>query len=75
MTLPTGFPGAEFYIHKRSAQSVTVTLASTGSQYISTGHSSKTTENRALTETLSSLGTSKVMWDPSANEWLRIYMG
>lgn len=75
LTLPTGFPGAEFYIHKRSAQSVTVTLASTGSQYISTGHSSKTTENRALTETLSNLGTSKVMWDPSANEWLRIYMG
>lgn len=75
LTLPTGFPGAEFYIHKRSAQSVTVTLASTGSQYISTGHSSKTAENRALTETLSSLGTSKVMWDPSANEWLRIYMG
>lgn len=75
LTLPTGFPGAEFYIHKRSAQSVGITLAATGGQYISEGHSSKTTETRATSVSLTSLGTSKVIWDPSANEWLRIYMG
>lgn len=61
LTLPTGFPGAEFYIHKRSAQSVAITLTTTGSQYISEGHSSKNTETRATSVTMTSLGTSKVI--------------
>jgi hypothetical protein len=75
ITLPTGWNGAEYYIHKRSSSSITNTIKTTGNQYISYGGESSSTEQRATSTLNQSLGTSKLIWDPSASEWIRIYMG
>jgi hypothetical protein len=75
ITLPTGWNGAEYYIHKRCSTSITNTIKTTGNQYISYGGESSSTEQRATSSASTSLGTSKLIWDPSASEWIRIYLG
>ena len=75
ITLPTGWNGAEYYIHKRCSKSITNTIKTTDNQYISYGAESSTTEQRATTSASQSLGTSKLIWDHLASEWIRIYLG
>ena len=75
ITLPTGWNGAEYYIHKRCSSSISNTIKTSGSQYISYGGESSTTEQRATSTVNQSLGTSKFIWDTSAAEWIRTYMG
>ena len=74
ITLPEPWDGAEFYFYKRSSTSYSVSYDG-GTNYISDGHQSSNSEIRQTKITATSLGESKIVWDPSANEWLRSYMG
>jgi hypothetical protein len=72
--LPEPWDGAEFYFYKRSSTSYSVSYDG-GTNYISDGYQGTNSETRNTKITATSLGTSKIVWDPSANEWIRTYMG